>query len=200
MNHLITHEFYMQDDVVYLAKKILGKCLFTRMNDTVTGGIINETEAYAGINDKASHAYNNHRTKRTETMFMEGGIAYIYLCYGIHHLFNIVTNNENIPHAILIRSIIPTHGIEVMKQRTGYKDIKNNSLDGPGKVTKALNIKIGHDKTPLTGNQIWLEDGKRNIPEKEIKATKRIGIDYAGNDALLPYRFILSPKHCSGFS
>ncbi len=174
-----------------LARKLIGKHLFTKFNSgVITGGIISETEAYAGIYDKASHAYNNRLTKRTRTMFMEGGIAYVYLCYGIHALFNIITNKKNVPHAILIRGVIPTHGIEKIKQRTGYDKISNNSLQGPGKVTKALGINTSHDKTPLTGNEIWLEDQGANTREDDIITTKRIGVDYAGQDAHLPYRFL----------
>lgn len=190
---MIPHDFYIQDDVVWLARQLIGKYLLTKMYENkITGGIICETEAYAGISDKASHAYNNKRTKRTETMFLEGGIAYVYLCYGIHSLFNIVTNKNNIPHAILIRGVIPKYGFDLIKQRTGYKQLKKNSLNGPGKVTKALGINLCHDKTTLTGNQIWLEDRNFPVSSKDIINTQRVGIDYAGKDALLPYRFILN--------
>ncbi len=192
----LSQQFYINEDVVTLARKMLGKYLFTNIDShTITGGLISETEAYAGINDKASHAYNNKRTKRTNTMYMEGGIAYVYLCYGIHALFNIVTNDKNEPHAILVRGIIPTHGLDKIKQRTGYNKITKDSLNGPGKVTKALGINTSHDKTPLTENKIWIENSKITIPEEKIITTKRIGIDYAGKDALLPYRFILDYKY-----
>ena len=100
-------DFYLQEDVMAISKQLLGKYLFTNINNRVTAGIITETEAYAGITDKASHAYNNRRTKRTEVMFAAGGVCYVYLCYGIHHLFNIVTNQKDVPHAILIRAITP---------------------------------------------------------------------------------------------
>ena len=184
--------FFLQDDVVTLARELLGKYLFTNLDsDIVTGGIICETEAYAGANDKASHAFGNRRTNRTNTMFLEGGIAYVYLCYGIHSLFNIVTNKTDVPHAILIRGVIPTHGIEKIKERTGYETISNNSINGPGKVTKALGINTSHDKTLLTGNKIWLEDRGGKVSENDIIVAKRIGVDYAGEDALLPYRFVL---------
>ncbi len=188
----LSKQFYTQDDVITLASKMLGKYLFTNIDSNIiTGGIISETEVYAGINDKASHAYNNKRTKRTNTMYMEGGIAYVYLCYGIHALFNIVTNIKNVPHAILVRGVIPTHGLEKIKQRTGYTKIINNSLNGPGKVTKAMGIKTSQDKTPLTENIIWIEDRGIYVSDNNITKTQRVGIDYAGKDALLPYRFIL---------
>jgi len=189
---LLDKSFYIRPDVVKISRELTGKYIFTKTDGkNITGGIISETEAYAGINDKASHAYNNKRTKRTETMFMTGGVAYVYLCYGIHSLLNIVTNKEDIPHAVLIRGIIPTDGIDIIKQRTGYKKINKNSLNGPGKVTKALGIDISHDKTPLSDNIIWMEDRNEKIPKQNITVTKRIGIDYAQEDALLPYRFVL---------
>ena len=188
----LSQQFYTQDDVILLANQMLGKYLFTNLDSNIiTGGIISETEAYAGINDKASHAYNNRQTKRTKTMYMEGGIAYVYLCYGIHALFNIVTNIKNIPHAILVRGIIPSHGQEKIKQRTGYSKITEKSLNGPGKVTKALGITTSHDKTPLTEDKIWIEDRGIYVSNNNIIKTQRVGIDYAGKDALLPYRFIL---------
>src|ERR1043166_9259202 len=105
-------EFYIRNNVVQISKKLLGKYLFTKRFGVITGGMIIETEAYAGITDRASHAYGNRRTARTEIMYGEGGIAYVYLCYGIHSLFNVVTNLEGIPHAVLIRAIEPTDGID----------------------------------------------------------------------------------------
>src|SRR4051812_21670161 len=104
--------YYANTDVVFLAKDLIGKTLCTRINNKLTCGIITETEAYAGIIDKASHAYGGRRTNRTETMYSKGGVSYVYLCYGIHRLFNIVTNTVDVPHAILIRAIYPTKGIE----------------------------------------------------------------------------------------
>jgi DNA-3-methyladenine glycosylase len=106
-------EFYIRTDVVQVARDLLGKVLYTSFNHEITAGIIIETEAYAGVTDKASHAYNNRRTARTEIMYRTGGTAYVYLCYGIHSLFNIVTSVEDNPHAVLIRGIEPLHGIEL---------------------------------------------------------------------------------------
>ena len=97
--------FYQSDDVVFLARSLLGKSLLTFLDGKLTGGIITETEAYAGINDKASHAYGGRKTKRTEVMYREGGVCYVYLCYGIHYLFNVVTGKKDVPHAVLIRGI-----------------------------------------------------------------------------------------------
>src|SRR4051812_33790234 len=113
--------FYHRDDVVQIAKELLGKYLFTNFNNKLTGGIITETEAYCGVIDKASHAYRGRRTARTEIMYNAGGTAYVYLCYGVHSLFNVVTNRKDIPHAILIRAIQPTHGVETILKRRKMK-------------------------------------------------------------------------------
>ncbi|MDF2455185.1 MAG: DNA-3-methyladenine glycosylase [Cytophagaceae bacterium] len=180
--------YYLNTDVVFLAKDLLGKTLCTRINNTLTGGIITETEAYAGVNDKASHAYNGRRTNRTETMYSKGGVSYVYLCYGIHHLFNIVTHAKDIPHAILIRAIYPTVGIEEIVQRRGVKLSKNFCV-GPGKVSQALGINLLHNNLSLTGKEIWLQDDGIKINPNDIHVGPRIGVDYAGEDAKLPYRF-----------
>ena len=113
----LAKDFYLRDDVIQISKELLGTYLFTKINNKITAGIITETEAYAGITDKASHAYNNRRTNRTEVMFAEGGVSYVYLCYGIHHLFNVVTNVKNVPHAVLIRAIKPIEGIDLILNR-----------------------------------------------------------------------------------
>jgi len=187
----IPPSFYIKDDVVKIARELLGKYLFTHFNGILTGGIITETEAYAGITDKASHAYDDKRTKRTEIMYYKGGTAYVYLCYGIHSLFNIVTNAENIPHAVLIRGIFPTLGEEIILKRVNKKKLSKEVTNGPGKVSKALGIHFSHSGLSLSGDKIWLEDKGIKIAKNEIKITKRIGIDYAGDDVKLPYRFIL---------
>ena len=186
--------FYLRDDVVLIANDLLGKYLFTNIGGVITGGIITETEAYAGITDKASHAFNNKRTQRTETMFHEGGIAYVYLCYGMYSLFNVVTNVDGIPHAVLIRGVKPVKGLEEIKKRVEKNDLDKYRLDGPGKLTKALGIHYSNTGTDLNGATIWLEDRNYNIDKNNIIITKRVGVAYAKEDALLPYRFILDIK------
>jgi DNA-3-methyladenine glycosylase len=193
-------DFYLQEDVVQLSKELLGKYLCTKIDGKLTSGIITETEAYAGEIDKASHAYNNRRTNRTEIMFGEGGIAYVYLCYGIHHLFNVVTNYKNVPHAILIRAIKPDEGIKTMLERRNIDPTKENMesvktgkkkiAGGPGTASQALGIKTKHSGIDLTGNVIWIEDRGIKINKKEIIAGPRVGVDYAGEHAKWPYRFI----------
>ena len=188
--------FYLREDVVTIARELIGKTLYTRFDGVLTGGTILETEAYAGVSDRASHAFGHRRTGRTEVMYSPGGTAYIYLCYGVHSLFNIVTNKKDVPHAILIRAIQPVTGIETMLFRSGKVTIDKNFGIGPGKVSKLLGIHYSNTGMDLTvkplsssGEGIWLEDEGKIIQPGIILAEPRIGVDYAGKDALLPYRF-----------
>ena len=190
----LPESFYTGKDVVKISKELLGKILCSRVDGLLTEAVIVETEAYAGVTDKASHAYGGRRTKRTEIMFRQGGHAYIYLCYGMYSLFNVVTHTEGTPHAVLIRGALPLTGIDTMLQRTGKPKIDKNFLIGPGKLAKALGLHFSLTGTSLSGDLIWIEDRGINIPVKTIKATPRIGVDYAGKDALLPYRFITDIK------
>jgi len=195
---VIPRSFYLNPDVVMIARNLLGKYLVTQFDGHITSGMISETEAYEGVTDKASHAFGNKKTDRTSVMFYQGGIAYVYLCYGIHSLFNIVTNDEGIPHAILIRGIIPADGTDVMLSRVGKPVITKGIGTGPGTVSKLLGIHYsatGLDicQKPLTQSKpgIWLEDRGVIINDQEILTTPRIGVNYAGEDAILPYRFII---------
>ena len=199
-NHsILPRSFYTRPDVVNIARELLGKVLYTCINGQVSAGIITETEAYAGITDKASHAYNNRRTQRTEIMYHTGGTAYVYLCYGIHSLFNIVTSVADQPHAVLIRGINPLQGVETMKLRSGKTKINVQDGIGPGKVARLLGIAVRHsgldmcDET-LAGDRIWVQDEGVTVQEDKIVTGPRIGIDYAGEDALLPYRFRVTKK------
>jgi len=188
MNKL-TFSFYQTQDVVQIAKELLGKILVTNWEGIITSGRIVECEAYAGVIDKASHASGGRRTARNEIMYGEGGYAYVYLCYGIHHLFNVVTNSREIPHAILIRALDPLQGIEEMLLRTNKKRLDQTLTRGPGNVSKALGIFTKHSGTSLLGKKISIRDDGQKFGKKEIAASPRIGVDYAGKDALLPYRF-----------
>ena len=183
--------FYLNTDVSHLAKNLIGKYLFTCIDDIVTSGYIVETEAYNGVIDRASHAYGNRNTPRTSTMFMEGGIAYVYLCYGIHEMFNVVTSVEGQPHAILIRAIHPTEGIEAMLLRRNMEIPKPNITRGPGSVAKALGISRVINAISLQSDILWIEDRGLVVPDEKIAAAPRIGVDYAGDDALLLYRFYI---------
>lgn len=183
--------FYLNPDVVLLSRLLLGKYLFTNFDGKLCGGMISETEAYAGIIDRASHAFGGRRTARTEVMFQEGGRAYVYLIYGIHSLFNVVTNLNGVPHAILIRGIIPETGLDCMAERLGKKQITPKSTNGPGKLARALGIHFSHSGLDLCGDKIWIEDRGVEFTDDEIYIGPRIGVDYAREDARLPYRFLL---------
>jgi DNA-3-methyladenine glycosylase len=182
--------FYNRADVVKIAKELIGKVLVTQFGEVTSGRIV-ETEAYAGAIDRASHAYGNRRTNRTEVIFQQGGLAYVYLCYGIHHLFNVVTNQQDIPHAILIRAIDPIQGIHTMLERTGKHVADFTLTKGPGNVSKALGINTSHTGFSLLDDDIYIATDEFAVAKKDIIATPRIGVDYAGEDAKLPYRFIL---------
>jgi DNA-3-methyladenine glycosylase len=185
----IPESYYLDTDVVKLSRNLIGKYLFSRLDGVVTGGYIVETEAYNGVTDKASHAYGNRLTPRTQTMFMKGGVAYVYLCYGIHEMLNIVTSVEGQPHAVLIRAINPTIGLDIMQYRRNMAVIKPNITMGPGSVAKALGVSRKINGISLQSDTLWLEDRGLSFPNDEVAAVPRVGVDYAGDDALLPYRF-----------
>jgi DNA-3-methyladenine glycosylase len=186
----ILHSYYQQEDVVALSKDLLGKYLFTNINEEgITGGIIVETEAYAGATDKASHAHNNRLTNRTKIMYEAGGVAYVYLIYGFYYLLNFVTNINGVPHAILIRAIEPTDGIPLMLKRRKMIDLAPKITSGPGVLTQALGINKNHNGIDLTGDTIWVEDRGLSYTDEEIIASPRVNVAYANEDALLPWRF-----------
>jgi DNA-3-methyladenine glycosylase len=185
----LTEQYYLGNDVVAISKNLLGKYLFTCIDGVTTGGYIIETEAYNGIIDKASHSYGNRITPRTKTMFMQGGIAYVYLCYGIHEMFNIVTSVEGQPHAILIRAVHPTDGLEAMQVRRNMPVLKPTITSGPGSVAKALGISRNINAISLQSDTLWIEDRGLNFTDEQITSGPRIGVSYAAEDALLPYRF-----------
>ena len=187
----LPEEYYLNEDVIKLAKDLLGKVLFTNVNGDISGGIVVETEAYFGIKDKASHAYGGRRTNRTETMYAKGGIAYVYLCYGMHNLFNVVSANINDPHAILIRAIEPLIGKEIMEERRNMPYIKAAISSGPGSASKALGIDRSFNAKYLTGDDVWIEDHHNTFQDDEIATTPRVGIAYAEEHALLPLRFFV---------
>lgn len=189
---ILTKDFYLREDTVQLAKDLLGKHLVTSFDGHKTIGRITETEAYQAPEDKACHAYNNRRTKRTETMFMTGGHAYVYLCYGIHHLFNVVTGPKDSAHAVLIRAIEPIEGIELMMRRRKKTALKPQLSAGPGVMSMALGINRSMDTISLLGNaSIWLEDISEDLLETEIVSSPRIGVGYAQECAKWPWRFYI---------
>ena len=190
-SHKLPLPFYRQKNVCKTARQLIGKVLVTQFDDVVTAGRIVETEAYNGIHDKASHAWNGRRTNRTEIMYANGGLSYVYLCYGIHCLFNVVTNETDVPHAVLIRAVEPLYGIEHMLQRTKKQKPDYSLTRGPGNVAKALGIHTKHTGISLLGDELFIAKDGFVVKPSQIMATTRIGVDYAAEDALLPYRFIL---------
>jgi DNA-3-methyladenine glycosylase len=181
--------FYNRKDVVKIARELLGKIIVTNFNGKITSGKIVETEAYVGIIDKASHSFAGRRTSRNEHMYSAPGTAYVYICYGMHQMMNIVTNKNEIPDAVLIRAIEPLEGIEIMLQRTGKNKLDKTLTRGPGNVGKALGIFKHHSGLYLLDEEIYLMDNGEKIPNEKIGISKRIGVESAGADALLPYRF-----------
>ena len=190
--------FYLRTDVVKIAKELLGKILVTNWNNEFTSGRIVETEAYAGESDKASHA-SKGRTTRTEVMFDEGGRAYVYLCYGIHQMFNIVTGKKGIPHAILIRAVEPLTGIDLILKRTGKKIIDGSVTRGPGNVGKAFGFHTSQCGISLLSDELYIADDGFKLPGSMIGASPRVGVDYAGDHAAWHYRFFIKGnKYVSG--
>jgi len=197
-------QFYDREDVVTIARELIGKIIVTKFDGLTTSGRIVETEAYVGLTDRASHSYGGKRTSRNEHMYAASGTAYVYICYGMHHLFNVVTNKKNVPDAVLIRAVEPVKGIDIMLQRTGKLKPDSSLTKGPGNVGKALGISKNNSGLNLTGNKLFLvEDDLSYKYEVDalVGSSGRIGIEGAGPDAvLLPYRFyVKGNKFVSGY-
>jgi len=185
----LKEDYFLEEDVIKLSRDLIGKVICQRQGDTLIGGIICETEAYKGVTDRASHAYQGRKSARTESMYLSGGHLYVYLCYGIRKMLNVVTNKAGIPEAILIRGIVPLAGkLQMMKNR-GKNEFNEADYIGPGKVSQAMKISMNHDRLSLQGNRIWIEDRKIEVMSHRIVVGPRVGVEYAGKDALLPYRF-----------
>lgn len=190
---ILPQEAYLGEDVVRIARELLGKFLVTEFDGILTSGMIVETEAYRGPDDKACHAYNHRRTARTEVMYGEGGHAYVYLCYGIHHLFNVVTGPKDQAHAVLIRALEPVEHTGQMLLRRRMDKLASRLTAGPGALTEALGIRTGHSGLPLfdPDSPIRIEDRKIHIPLESIQSGTRVGVQYAGTCALRPWRFCI---------
>ena len=193
-------EFYDRKDVVQIAVDLLGKILITKFDGITTSGKIVETEAYIGLTDKASHSFGGKRTVRNEYMYAAPGIAYVYICYGMHHLFNVVTNKKNIPDAVLIRAVEPLEGIETMLKRTGKIKLDYTLTKGPGNMGKALGLSKTHSGANLLSDKIFICNDNICLTKHEIGESKRIGVESAGAAALYPYRFFIKGnKYVSGY-
>lgn len=183
--------FYQRADTVAIARDLLGKVLVTEWDGIRTSGVIVETEAYLGAEDRACHAWDGRRTPRTEPMYAAGGIAYVYLCYGIHHLFNVVSHRAGEPHAILVRAVEPLEGVDEMLRRRGKAKVDRSLGGGPGALTAALGIKTVHTGLSLGAGSIWIGDRGLSVEREAVLASARVGVGYAGADAELPLRFRL---------
>jgi DNA-3-methyladenine glycosylase len=181
-------EFYLSKLTAKIARSLLGKLLIIPDDKgRRVSGMIVEVEAYLGVDDRAAHSHGGRRTSRNEVMYGEGGHVYVFFVYGMYYQLNFVTGTADHPHAILIRGVEPVEGIEIMRERRGsMKD--TNLTSGPGKLAIAFGVNRELNGADLTGERIWLEDYKK-ISKRDIELGPRIGIDYAGNDALLPLRF-----------
>jgi DNA-3-methyladenine glycosylase len=187
----LDHSFYDRKNVVQIARELLGKILVTQFDGIRTSGRIVETEAYNGVGDRASHAYGGRRTTRSEHIYGSPGTVYVYIVYGMHHLFNVVTNKKDTPHAILIRALEPLEGINYMLKRAGKPTADYSITRGPGNLARALGISKMHTGGSLFSEEIFIEDDGFHYKKDQIVITHRIGVDYAGTDAQLPYRFIV---------
>ena len=184
-------DFYRRKNVLQIATDLLGKVFVTNFDGKTTSGRIVETEAYNGIFDKAAHSYGGRRTNRNEVMYADGGMSYVFLCYGIHHLFNVVTNTKERPHAVLIRALEPLRGIDEMLYRVRKLKLDNSLTRGPGNLSKALGITTKYNAVTLRSKELFIADDGFEYTKREIGISPRIGVDYAGEDALLPYRFFV---------
>ncbi len=185
----LVRAFYKRKDVVAIAKELLGKIIVTEIDGVETSARIVETEAYIGHVDRASHSYNGRRTNRNEHMYSPAGTVYVYICYGMHTMLNVVTNDKDIPDAVLVRAAEPIRGIDIMLERTGKKTLDQTLTRGPGNLAKALGIHKSHSGGLFGDEDIHLYDDGYRLAEEEIGTSKRIGVESAGDDSLLPYRF-----------
>lgn len=183
---VLPESFYLRNSVTTIAKQLVGKLLYTHSKGHITSGLIVETEAYS-FREHGCHAYQSRMTRRNQIMFGPGGHTYVYVCYGMHHLLNVVTNQAQQAEAVLIRALQPVEGIQVMLDRVNTDTVKRIT-SGPGKLTKALGIDRTWNGKQLLGTEIWIEEGEK-LNTRHLMATTRVGIDYAGEDANLPWRF-----------
>ena len=191
--------FYKRKDVVIVARELIGKVVVTNLDGLITSGRIVETEAYVAHIDKASHSFGGRRTAKNEHMYATPGTAYVYICYGMHQMLNVVTNDKDIPDAVLIRAIEPLEGIDIMLKRTGKPKMDFTLTRGPGNVGKALGIFKKHSGSHLLDEEIYLADDGFKTKDNEIGISKRIGVESAFPDSELPYRFyIKGNKYVSG--
>jgi DNA-3-methyladenine glycosylase len=184
-------EFYQRPNVLKIARDLLGKIVVTKWNGILSAGRIVECEAYDGVADRASHAFGGRRTARNEMMYAVAGTAYVYSCYGIHSLFNVVTNRQGIPHAILIRALEPLKGVELMLKRREKKEIDSTLTRGPGNLSVAMGIEAAHNGISLQSSSLFIAEDGFVPAKKSIQQSPRIGVESSGEAAAYPYRFYI---------
>lgn len=189
---LLPQSYYQSEDVLALAQDLLGKIIVSEVDGYRVAARIVETEAYKAPEDKASHAYGNKKTARTATMYEQGGRSYIYLCYGIHHLCNVVTGPKDVAHAVLIRAVEPIQGVDIINDRRQVKGSRYNTANGPGKWTQAMGITTRFNNHTYHDNHslIRIYDGP-SIPSKDVVESARVGVEYAKECALWPWRYYI---------
>ena len=182
----LDRSFYLRPCLA-VARDLIGKQLVHNTPQGVTKGVIVETEAYIGPQDAAAHSYKALHSERTAIQYGPGGFAYIYLIYGLHLCMNVVVNEENRPEVVLLRALEPTEGLELMQKRRQKTAIRQ-LCNGPGKLSQAMGIEKKHYGIDLCGDQLYIES--TGGPPPEIAVTERINIDYAGEAAGYPWRFV----------
>ncbi|MDU6742848.1 DNA-3-methyladenine glycosylase [Peptoniphilus harei] len=193
---ILENDFFKRD-TVEVAKSLIGKKIIRNISGNFFCAKIVETEAYLGLEDRACHSYGGRITDRNKTLYLPGGHIYVYLIYGMYDLLNIVTRDEEHPEAVLIRGVEPLENLDgISKNRFGkaYEDLstyqRKNLSNGPGKLSMALGINRSLNGKVLSKDYLYIEDADE-ISESDLLITKRIGIDYADEDANLPLRFCL---------
>ncbi len=189
---VLPRRFYERDPLV-VAQELLGKIVVHETSEGVTSGRVVETEAYLGPEDKASHAFGNLRTKRTQTQFGPKGHAYIYLIYGMYYCFNVTSGAvSGKPEAVLFRALEPLEGVELMmKRRPRAKGKKENLANGPGKLCQALGLTKVQNGADLTVPPFYIEDDGFAVSRDGVVQTTRIGVDYADDWKHKPWRFYI---------
>ena len=186
----LPRDFYLQD-TVHAARALLGCTLWRRAGRQVLAARIVETEAYLGANDAASHARRGLRSPRNQSMYLEGGHAYVYLSYGMHWCLNVVMQEKDIAEAILLRGAQPIKGIEAMKSRRPKARREFDLMNGPGKICMAMNIDRALDGEPLDGNTLYITARETELADDDIAVSTRIGVENSGDAAHWPLRFFL---------
>ena len=181
----LTRKFYLRDGLT-IARELIGKKIVTNLPEGLTSGIIVETEAYMGTIDAAAHSYRG-KTERTKLFYGAGGFVYVYMIYGMYLCTNVVANVENVPEAVLIRALQPVDGVDLMKRRRNKKKLRE-LCSGPGKLSQALGVTQNFYGLDLCGDEIFIETTENF--QADIISTKRINIDYAGDAANYPWRFV----------